>query len=233
MANRMNASWKKAYLIEDGLVWECSQPVEFAKAGSHTLQIQSGESLKSARLIPTGYVKSKIPISSSAYFDQWVLMHQSPEKQATLRWFRQARFGMFIHWGVYSEAAGSWNEQKIEDGVRPHVAEWIMNAFKIPREEYKKFARKFNPDKSFATNIAKLAKDTGMKYVVVTAKHHDGFALFDSAHSEFDIADATDYSGDLIKELYTMPAAPRDSNLAFTTRTAMTGVKAATGITPK
>lgn len=197
-----DGTWKKAYLIEDGLVWQSSQPIEFAEARTHTLQVQSGVSLKSARLIPTGYVKSKIPISSSAYHDKWVAMHQSPEKQAALGWFRQARFGMFIHWGVYSQAAGSWDGKKIEEGQRPHVAEWIMNAFKIPREKYMTFAREFNPDKSFATNIAKLAKETGMNYLVITAKHHDGFALFDSSHSQFDIADATNYSGDLIKELY-------------------------------
>ena len=109
-------TWKKADLIEDGLVWECSQPIEFATAGSHTVSLKSNIPLKVARLIPTGYVKSKIPISSSAYYDRWIEMHQSPEKQAALAWFQQARFGMFIHWGVYSEAAGSWNGQKIEEG---------------------------------------------------------------------------------------------------------------------
>ena len=195
-------TWKKAYLIEDGLVWQCSQPIEFAGAGTHTLSFAPNLPLKMVRLIPTGYVKSKIPISSSSYYDQWISMHQSPEKQAALAWFEQARFGMFIHWGVYSEAAGSWNGMKIEEGERPPVAEWIMNAFKIPRAEYKKFAQRFNPDKSFAVNIAKLAKDTGMNYVVITSKHHDGFALFESAHSKFDVADSTDYSGDLVKELY-------------------------------
>ncbi|MDC0497529.1 alpha-L-fucosidase, partial [bacterium] len=84
----------------------------------------------------------------------------------------------------------------------PKVAEWIQFAFKITREEYREFAKRFNPDKSFAVNIAKLAKGTGMNYVVITSKHHDGFALFDSAHSDLDIADASPYDGDLIKELY-------------------------------
>ena len=77
-----------------------------------------------------------------------------------------------------------------------------MFAFQISREEYREYAKNFNPDKSFAANIAKLAKDTGMNYVVITAKHHDGFGLFDSAHSTWDVAGATDYPGDLIKELY-------------------------------
>ena len=77
-----------------------------------------------------------------------------------------------------------------------------MFTFNIPREEYKEFAKQFNPDKSFAANIARLAKETGMKYVVITSKHHDGFALFDSKVSDWDIADAAAYEGDLIKELY-------------------------------
>jgi alpha-L-fucosidase len=128
-------------------------------------------------------------------------MHESPEKIAAMEWYQQARFGMFIHWGMYSDAAGSWNGKRIEEGDGPKVAEWIMFAFKISREEYREYAKNFNPDKSFAVNIARLAKATGMNYVVITSKHHDGCGLFDSAHSDFDIADSTPYGGDLIKEL--------------------------------
>jgi alpha-L-fucosidase len=131
-------------------------------------------------------------------------MHRSPEKQAALARFQQARFGMFIHWGVYSVAAGSWKGVKIEDSsIRgPRVAEWLMFTFNIPREEYREFAKQFHPDESFAKNIAQLAKESGMKYVVITSKHHDGFGLFDSACSDFDVTDACSYDGDLIKELY-------------------------------
>ena len=197
-----SGTWTKVDLIEDGLVWQCSQPVEFAKAGEHSLTVPAGTSLETARLIPTGYVKSKISISSHAYYEPWLKMHQSAEKQAALDWFKQARFGMFIHWGAYSDAAGSWKGTRIEEGQGPKVAEWLMNAFQISRDEYREYARNFHPDKSFAANIARLANDTGMNYVVITAKHHDGFAMFDSAHSDFDIADATNYEGDLIKELY-------------------------------
>ncbi|EMI43301.1 alpha-L-fucosidase [Rhodopirellula sp. SWK7] len=194
--------WKKVYLIEDGLVWEHDQSLELTPTRRHTISIADGDSIESIRLVPTGYVQSKILISSESYFDDWIQMHQSPEKQAALAWLKEARFGMFIHWGVYSEAAGSWKNTRIEKGQGPKVAEWIMNAFKIPRKEYRAFAERFNPAPSFAVNIARLAKDTGMRYLVITAKHHDGFALFDSAHSEFDITDSTLYDGDLIKELY-------------------------------
>ncbi|MEP2774807.1 MAG: alpha-L-fucosidase [Luteolibacter sp.] len=193
---------EKQYIIEDGLVAEFANAVTVEVAGLHKLEVTSDIAVKYARLVPQGYVNSRISLSSKKYYDEWLKMHESPEKVAAMEWYKQARFGMFIHWGVYSEAAGSWKGKRIEEGDGPKVAEWLMFAFKITREEYREYAKNFNPDKSFAANIAKLAKDTGMKYVVITAKHHDGFGLFDSAHSDFDIADSTDYEGDLIKELY-------------------------------
>lgn len=193
---------KKQYIIEDGLVAQFEEPVTFENRGVHTLTLQTNAAVKYARLVPNGYVNSRISLSSEKYYNEWLKMHQSPEKVAAMEWYKQARFGMFIHWGVYSEAAGVWKGKRMEEGDGPRVAEWLMFAFKISREEYKEYAKNFNPDKSFAANIAKLAKDTGMKYVVITSKHHDGFGLFNSEHSDFDIADSTDYEGDLIKELY-------------------------------
>jgi len=88
------------------------------------------------------------------------------------------------------------------ENLGPKVSEWLMFKFQISREEYAELAKTFNPDTSFAKNIAKLAKDAGMKYIVITSKHHDGFALFDSKTSEFDMVDATPYKADAIKELY-------------------------------
>lgn len=193
---------KKAYVIEEGVVSEFEQSIHLTKAGRYSLAVASNLSVNKARLVPLGYTSSRISLSSDKYYDAWLKMHQSPAKVAAMEWYQQARFGMFIHWGVYSEAAGSWKGQRIEEGVGPKVAEWIQFAFKISREEYRAYAKNFNPDKSFAVNIAQLAKTTGMNYVVITSKHHDGFALFDSASSEWDITDATDYDGDLIKELY-------------------------------
>lgn len=193
---------RKAYIIEDGLVAEFAEPVTLDKAAIYTVSVNSAITPSMVRLVPHGYAKSRIHLSSQHYYDAWLKMHQSAPKQAAMEWYQEARFGMFIHWGVYSEAAGSWKGIPIEKGDGPKVAEWIQFAFKITREEYREYAKNFNPDKSFAENIAKLAKDTGMNYVVITSKHHDGFALFDSAHSDLDIADASPYNGDLIKELY-------------------------------
>lgn len=197
-----SVSLSKAYIIEDGLVAEFKDPVTLDDAAVYTVSVDSAPTPSVVRLVPLGYTKSRIHLSSQHFYDAWLEMHQSAPKQAAMEWYQQARFGMFIHWGVYSEAAGSWKGVPIEKGDGPKVAEWIQFAFKITREEYREYAKNFNPDQSFAVNIARLAKDTGMRYVVITSKHHDGFALFDSAHSDFDIADASPYDGDLVKELY-------------------------------
>jgi len=195
-------SLKNAYIIEDGLVAEFAKPAALDSSDIYTFSLESNSEPIRVRLVPYGYTKSRIHLSSQHYYDAWLKMHQSEPKRAAMEWYKEARFGMFIHWGVYSEAAGSWKGVPIEQGDGPKVAEWIQFAFKVTRAEYREFAKRFSPDKSFAENIAKLAKDTGMNYVVITSKHHDGFALFDSEHSDLDIADASPYDGDLIKELY-------------------------------
>ncbi|MDF7799567.1 alpha-L-fucosidase [Pontiellaceae bacterium B1224] len=195
---------KREAWIEEGIVSTFTSPVTFPEVGKYSVAIECGVKPTKVRIIPKVYWQSRITPGSEKYYNEWIKMHESPEKQAAMEWYKNARFGMFIHWGIYSQAAGRWQGVKIEDsGIKgPGVAEWLMFTFNISREDYREFARQFNPDKSFAQNIAKLAKDTGMKYVVITSKHHDGFALFDSAVSEWDVADATPYDGDLIKELY-------------------------------
>ncbi|QDU87912.1 Alpha-L-fucosidase [Pirellulimonas nuda] len=209
---RLEGPLTRAYLIEDGMVLEDPAAVTLGPEGRHTISVESEAPLLQVRLVPKVYSASRIHVGSKKYYPQWLAMHRSPQKQAALEWFKDARFGMFIHWGVYSEAAGSWQGRRMEEGQGPKVAEWLMFAFQIPRDEYRAFAQRFNPDHSFARNIARLAKQSGMKYVVITAKHHDGFALYDSACSTFDIADATTYQGDLVRELYD---ACRDQGLAF------------------
>ena len=111
-------------------------------------------------------------------------------------WWKEARFGLFIHWGVYSVPAGVWNGKDI-----PGIGEWIMNRGKIPMVEYQKFPAQFNPVKFNADEWVKMAKDAGMKYIVITSKHHDGFAMFKSNASAFNIVDATPFKRDIIKEL--------------------------------
>jgi len=171
-----------------------------AKDSKHLLSINTDANFEQIRIIPS----HKTPIGSGVNHKEWLEMHESSEKQAALKWFKNAKFGMFIHWGLYSQAGGMWKGTKINNAPHPgpKVAEWLMHAFQIPRTEYAELAKTFHPDKSFAQNIAKLAKQSGMKYVVITSKHHDGFALFDSKSSEYDMVDATPYKTDAIKELY-------------------------------
>jgi len=113
-----------------------------------------------------------------------------------MQWWDDAKFGMFIHWGVYSVPAGIYNGKEI-----PGIGEWIMNRGKIPVAEYRKYSAKFNPVKYDPDAWVKMAKDAGMKYIVITSKHHDGFALFDSKVTDWDVVDATPYGKDLLKPL--------------------------------
>ncbi len=115
-----------------------------------------------------------------------------------LDWFKEAKFGMFIHWGPYSQLAGEWNGQKVAVGKE---AEWIMNWLKIPVKEYRELAHQFNPVKFNAQEWVRMAKATGMKYIVLTAKHHDGFAMFHSKFSQYNIFDWTPFKRDPLKEL--------------------------------
>jgi alpha-L-fucosidase len=120
------------------------------------------------------------------------------QRDARMAWWREAKFGMFIHWGVYSIPAGVWKGQP-EDGA----GEWILNKDKIPVAEYKALAPQFNPTKFNADAWVALAKQAGMKYMVITAKHHDGFAMYASKASSFNIYDATPFKRDPLAELNT------------------------------
>ena len=124
-----------------------------------------------------------------------IFAQQTPDKK--MEWWREARFGMFIHFGAYAQFAGRYHgiEQRVADGA------WLFNRMKVPVREYKDTARNFNPIKYSAEQWVKSAKAAGMKYIVITAKHHDGFALFDSKASDWDIVDATQYGKDLLKPL--------------------------------
>jgi alpha-L-fucosidase len=121
---------------------------------------------------------------------------KSAQRDGRMAWWREARFGMFIHWGLYSIPAGTWNEKHI-----PGIGEWIMNNASIPVADYKSLASKFNPTAFSAHDIVALAKSAGMKYIVITSKHHDGFAMFDSKADPFNIVAATPFHRDPIREL--------------------------------
>jgi alpha-L-fucosidase len=120
----------------------------------------------------------------------------SPDQDARMAWFREARFGLFIHWGLYAIPAGEWDGKSV-----PGIGEWIMNRARIPVAEYEKLAARFNPVSFQADDWIQLAKDAGTRYVVITAKHHDGFALFDSNVCAFNAVDATPFRRDIIREL--------------------------------
>lgn len=117
-------------------------------------------------------------------------------KEKRLEWFRHDKFGLFIHWGLYSIPAGFWKGQP-----SPGIGEWIMNRLRVPVKDYEQLAGWFNPVRFDAEAWAQLAQDAGMKYVVITAKHHDGFALFKSAVSGYNMVDATPFGRDIVKEL--------------------------------
>jgi alpha-L-fucosidase len=108
------------------------------------------------------------------------------ENLASREWFQNARFGLFIHWGVYSvEGRG----------------EWLMHNERMSIEEYGKLPHRFNPTAFDADAWCEMAKDAGMNYITITSKHHDGFAMFDSKMSDYDIVDASPYGKDVLKQL--------------------------------
>lgn len=121
---------------------------------------------------------------------------QSISQDERMHWWREAHFGMFIHWGLYAIPAGEWKGKEIEG-----IGEWIMKRAQIPASEYRQLAKKFNPVKFNAQDFVTTAKNAGMKYITITSKHHDGFAMFKSDASDYNIVDATPYGKDVIKEL--------------------------------
>ena len=110
----------------------------------------------------------------------------TPENLQARQWFQDARFGLFIHWGVYSV---------LGDG------EWVMNQRKMPVQEYEPVAARFNPTQYNPTEWVALAKQAGMKYITITSKHHDGFAMWDTKQGTWDIMDSSPYRKDVLKAL--------------------------------
>jgi len=114
-------------------------------------------------------------------------------KDTRMQWWQEGRFGMFIHWGLYAIPAGEWKE-------RTDHGEWIRTTAEIPLTEYDKLVKQFKPKQFDAAKWVKMAKDAGMKYIVITSKHHDGFCMFNSQYTDFDIM-STPYKKDILKEL--------------------------------
>lgn len=112
------------------------------------------------------------------------------------QWFKSAQYGLMIHWGLYSLPAGEWNGKRM-----PFIGEWAQSYFRIPNREYHQLAKTFNPILFNAEEWVRLAQEAGMKYMVVTSKHHEGFALFQSKSDRFNLCDATPFGRDAIAEL--------------------------------
>lgn len=112
------------------------------------------------------------------------------------KWFKQAKFGMMVHFGLYSLLGGEWKGNRT-----PLIGEWAQSYFRIPNCEYSRLAQAFNPVLFDADEWVSLAQDAGMQYIVVTSKHHEGFALFDSKYDNFNCVHGSPFGRDLIAEL--------------------------------
>lgn len=135
------------------------------------------------------YFKSNLPSKVEIPYET------EEDYQARMQWWKDAKYGMFVHFGLYSILGGEYKGE-----VTPKIAEWIQNTLKIPLSEYKKLMDQFNPTDFNADDWVTIAKEAGMKYMIVTSKHHDGFALFDSKVSDYDVMN-TPFKRDIIKEL--------------------------------
>ena len=111
-------------------------------------------------------------------------------------WFKNAGFGLMIHWGLYSILGGEWKGERMEE-----IGEWAMSKYRIPCKEYEKLAGAFNPIYFDAEEWVRLAKEAGMKYIVITSKHHDGFSLYHSEVDPYNVVNATPFGRDIIREL--------------------------------
>jgi alpha-L-fucosidase len=152
-------------------------------------------------LFPSGKSGLKRLLACAAVmFAAWALQPAGSAAEAgpdaRMAWFREAKYGLFIHWGPYAIPAGEWQGKRV-----PGFGEWIMHAAKIPARDYAAMAAGWNPASFDAEAWVRLARDAGMQYVVITAKHHDGFALFRSAVSGFNLADGTPFGRDALREL--------------------------------
>ena len=129
------------------------------------------------------------------------------QHDARMKWWREGRFGMFIHWGLYAVPAGRWQGKELKG-----IGEWIMNDAHIPVDHYEQFATQFNPVKFDAKQWVAIAKGAGMKYIVITSKHHDGFNMFESHETDYNIVQRTPFKRDPMKEL---AAACKDAGITL------------------
>lgn len=135
-----------------------------------------------------GFLRAAEPVTTAKETDEQFL--------ARTAWWREAKFGLFIHWGIYSVPADSTDRKG-----KPGTAEWYFHNKQMQVKDYEKFASQFNPVEFDARKWVKIAKDAGMKYIVITSKHHDGFCMFDSKLTDYNIVKATPFHRDPLMEL--------------------------------
>ena len=124
-------------------------------------------------------------------------------RDARMGWWREAKFGLLIHWGLYAVPAGTWGGRPIDE-----LGDWIMYVAKIPVKDYAALAPQFDPTQFNAETWVSIAQAAGIKYIVMTAKHHDGFAMFHSKIDPFNIYDATSFKRDPnLRRISLMPSA--------------------------
>ncbi|HSZ58859.1 MAG TPA: alpha-L-fucosidase [Tepidisphaeraceae bacterium] len=126
----------------------------------------------------------------------WMQLNDNPATSPRTQWWRDAKYGMFIHWGLYSQLAGHWNGQ-----TTPGYGEWIMNDLHIPLSQYAQVANQFDPTQFNAQQWVQIAKDAGMRYIVLTAKHHDGFSMFNTSVNNYNVVAATPWHQDPVAQL--------------------------------
>ncbi len=174
-----SASSKRAFIAAEVTRWTGFLPMSFPHLARTAV-------LACAALLGLSELRAEAEVAAH---------QQTVASDTRTQWFREARFGMFIHWGLYSEAEGEFDGRPT-----PGAGEWMMADLRIPVSKYQAFVPQFNPVKFNAREWAQLAKAAGMKYMVITTKHHDGFALYPSALTDWDIG-ATPFKRDPLKEL--------------------------------
>ena len=140
-----------------------------------------------------GFIGSSVALAATGLLGA----EDSPRLAATKKWFKEAQFGMMAHWGLYTLPGGEWNGKP---GRRAY-AEWLQWGERIPMKEYAALAKAFNPVLFDPKDWMKRARDAGMKYFVITSKHHDGFAMFRSKASKYNVVDATPFGRDPLEEI--------------------------------
>jgi alpha-L-fucosidase len=145
--------------------------------------------------------------SNVTWATESVMPETKEQHDARMKWWRDARFGMFIHWGLYAVPAGRWQGKEVKG-----IGEWIMNSAHMPVGQYEQLATQFDPEKFDARRWVAIAKGAGMRYIVITSKHHDGFNMFGSHESDYNIVKATPFHRDPMKEL---AAACQEAGITF------------------